>query len=247
MSLTDTEIEEMLADREGLEMMAALPQERMLESTLDGKRALSDAAKDLIIRYESGGKAYYERIVKARAHWPKYASGVTIGFGFDLGYNTWEQTQWAWRDELGDATDRLQPAIGLKATEPDKADKIERIKALVTALSDITVPWEMASRVFLKDTAPRYVQETARALPNDDLLSDDSFGALVSLVFNRGPSFRRSGDRYTEMRAIRSHMEQQAFTLIPDELRSMKRIWTSAGLKQRREDEAALFESGLIA
>jgi GH24 family phage-related lysozyme (muramidase) len=68
----------------------------------------------------------------------------------------------------------------------------------------------------------------------------------VSLVFNRGASFSRPGDRFREMRAIKAHMAGEAFGKIPSELRSMKRLWPdSSGLRRRREDEARLFEEGL--
>jgi GH24 family phage-related lysozyme (muramidase) len=96
---------------------------------------------------------------------------------------------------------------------------------------------------------PRYVAETISVLPNADKLSDDSLGSLVSLVYNRGPSFKLLGDRYTEMRAIRLHMVNEEYDLIPAEIRRMAHLYTdnpdTAGLVTRRNLEAALFEKGL--
>jgi hypothetical protein len=57
-----------------------------------------------------------------------------------------------------------------------------------------------------------------------------------------------SQDRYREMRAIRQHMAERRFERIPDEFRSMKRLWRGKGLDgllARRDREASLFEAGL--
>ena len=76
----------------------------------------------------------------------------------------------------------------------------------------------------------------------------DSFGALVSLAYNRGASFSAPGDRYREMRAIHDHMASGRFDKVPDEFRSMKRLWPNmAGLRNRRDHEADLFAKGLAA
>jgi hypothetical protein len=50
------------------------------------------------------------------------------------------------------------------------------------------------------------------------------------------------------MRAIRQHMAERRFERIPDEFRSMKRLWRGRGLDgllARRDREASLFEAGL--
>ena len=85
-----------------------------------------------------------------------------------------------------------------------------------------------------------------KALPNTDKLSEDSFGALVSLAYNRGASFSKDGDRYKEMREIKENMANETFDQIPDCFREMKRLWPNMrGLVDRREAEAKLFEAGL--
>lgn len=211
---------------------------------------LSPSARDLVIRYESGGRAYYEQTIKARPHWPGVASGITIGFGWDLGWHTRAELDRAWRPRLGDAaTDRLATALGLRAVEPDRAAKVARLKSLVRALADIRIPWETAEAVFDTETVPVEIARTERVLPRTDELPEDCFGALVSLVFNRGAAgFYSTAPRYSEMRAIKEHMQARAFERIPAELRAMKRLWPeSPGLQARREDEARLFERGLAA
>lgn len=212
-------------------------------------RRLSTDAADLIVQYESGGRAYYDNVIKARPIWPGFASGLTIGFGWDLGHNDEAALRRAWTSPLGRAeVDRLAVAVGLAATEPGREGKVARLKQLVRDLADIRIPWEMAEQVFEAETVPVWCARVQAALPNADTLPDDCFGALVSLAFNRGASFAKTGDRYREMRAIRAHMQARAFDRIPAEIRAMKRLWPNhQGLQQRREDEAMLFEQGLAA
>ena len=100
--------------------------------------------------------------------------------------------------------------------------------------------------VFIGRDMPKWEAIVSRALPNTAKLAPDSFGALVSLAYNRGPSFSNTGDRYREMRAIKDHMAKEQFAEIPGEFRSMRRLWpTVTGLRNRRDHEAALFEKGL--
>jgi hypothetical protein len=106
--------------------------------------------------------------------------------------------------------------------------------------------------VFDAKTLTKFVGITYSTLPRAalDMLHPHCVGALVSLVFNRGASFRRDGDRYREMREILRLMGRQEFAGIPAQLRSMKRIWEGQGLDgllRRREAEASLFERGLAA
>ena len=84
-------------------------------------------------------------------------------------------------------------------------------------------------------------------MQNTDQLSRDSLGALVSLTYNRGGGgYTLPSDRFREMRAIRADMAARAFTQIPGEIRSMKRLWPDLrGLQVRRDREAALFQKGL--
>ena len=50
------------------------------------------------------------------------------------------------------------------------------------------------------------------------------------------------------MRNIKSYMRAKHFNQIPDEIRSMKRLWpNSRGLRDRRDAEAKLFELGLTS
>jgi GH24 family phage-related lysozyme (muramidase) len=201
---------------------------------------ISDRAIQLIIAFEITSEALYDRLYQ-RPTWPKGKSGVTIGIGYDLGYVQAAQIGRDWTASLGaPAVGTLSRVCGLTGETAHQA---------LQQVTGVTVPFSAASSVFQQTSVPRTTTETANALPGSDALSPDCMGALVSLVYNRGPSFSADGDRYTEMRAIKADVSQKNFKDIPAQLRSMKRLWASdpnaAGLVRRRELEALLFEQGL--
>ncbi len=214
------------------------------------RRMLAAEASKLIVEHESGGRAYYDQVIKRRPIWPEFSSGLTIGFGFDIGHRSKAELERVWTPHLGaEAVARLAEAVGLTATGTDRDAKVARLKKLAKRLADIEVPWDMAEAVFAAEEVPVQVAKTQAALPNTEHLGDISLGALVSLVFNRGSGgFTSSKARFREMRAIRQHMEDRNFAAIPDEIRAMCRLWPDhPGLTRRREQEAALFETGLRA
>lgn len=203
-------------------------------------RAISKNAIDLIIVFEvTDQKTYMSRYQSAT--WPKGQSGVTIGIGYDLGYVTKAWLEEDWNGYATAATiEYFKEACGLQGS---------RAKARLAEFSKVIVSWQTAYDQFTKSLVPRYVGETLKTLPRASELSDDSLGALVSLIYNRGASFNADGDRYTEMRKIRAYMASGDFDLIPDQIISMKRLWVGkhgmAGLLVRRDLEAALFRDGL--
>lgn len=202
---------------------------------------ISQGAIDLIVYSEVSSAAYYTRRLQHPA-WPGGSSGVTIGVGYDLGQQTKDAVKAAWGGLVEAAVlERLQHACGIHG---------EEAKALTAEMQDVIITWEQAYAVFTGSTLPTYIAMTERALPNTGLLSPDSLGALVSLVYNRGAGgFSSSSDRYREMRAIKQDMADKAFAKIPAEFRAMKRLWAgnpaTTGLVTRRENEAKLFEQGL--
>ncbi len=210
------------------------------------ERLISVAARDMLIKHEVTSREVYERDYQ-RPTWPGGRSGVTIGIGYDVGAGVSDKAQlWAdWRGKLSDAMIKsLERCIGVTG---------KAARALLPRVQSVDVPWEAAVAVFDQDTVPRFYEMCERALPNFEELPGDCRGALVSLTYNRGPSFDRTNDpdgldRYREMRAIKAHMAARAWEKIPGEIRSMKRLWEGrglGGLLRRREDEAALFERGL--
>ena len=218
--------------------------------------AVSARAFDLIVGYETGGRAFYENYYKKRPVWPKGSSGITIGFGYDLGYVTLDQFRRDWTVLAEDQRTVLEQTVSHHSGQ--SADSEATMQALLAAVRDVIVEWPIGEAVFKASTLPTFARSTYAALPNCDQLNGDCFGVLVSLTFNRGASYSKphnpatdSLDRYREMRAIRSIMEARDFAKIPEQLRSMSRIWVGTeietGMRRRRSDEAKLFEVGLAA
>ena len=198
----------------------------------------SQAAIDLIVAEEVSSQAVYQAKYQ-HPEWPGGASGVTIGIGYDCGYSTPDVIHADWSDKL--------PAPMVKCLEDVAGIHGSPARSYSSALHGVvTVPWEAAMAVFIQRDMPKWEQIVAHALPNTDKLSGDSFGALVSLAYNRGASFTLAGDRCREMRDIKALMGALQFERIPDEFRSMKRLWPNvSGLQHRRDHEAALFAKGL--
>ena len=196
---------------------------------------ISEAAIQAIIGWEVTSPAVYQAAL-SRPAWPGDDSGVTIGVGYDLGYTGLAQFHADWDGRLPSAVvTRLGQVVGVIGAKAQIAAR---------ALHDVTVPWSAAEPVFRLRTLGEQAVLTNHTFPNCDALSADSFGALVSLIYNRGPSL--VGPRRIEMAQIRNAMSQRAFAAVPGLLRAMKRLWTD-GLVERREGEARLFEAGLGA
>ena len=195
--------------------------------------SLSAAARALILEAEG---------FKSKPGWPGGQSGVTIGFGYDLGYVTVDQFESDWGERIRpDALERLEAAVGLRAL---------RARNRIPELSDLRIPRSAAEQVFDARMLPLFELRTAQAFPGVDALPEDARGALVSLVYNRGTSMidNSSDDRRREMRAIRAAVAAGDLAAIAAQLRAMKRLWQGkgpGGLIARREQEAQLVESAL--
>lgn len=198
----------------------------------------SQAAFDLIVAEEVSSQAVYSRKYR-KPEWPGASSGATVGIGYDLGQTNAETIRADWQGRV--PAPMLDAMIGCSGfTGAAGRSKTAAVKNL------IDIPWETAVAVHKECVIPRWEARVAAHLPNTDKLSGDCFGALLSLTFNRGPSFATKGERYREMRAIKAHMQAQNFDKIPAEFRAMKRLWPNlAGLQKRRDREAALFERGI--
>jgi hypothetical protein len=70
----------------------------------------------------------------------------------------------------------------------------------VTGVQDITIKWDDAVGVFVAKQLGRWAFVVDASLPTARELAPDSYGALVSLVYNRGATFLKTGERYNEMR-----------------------------------------------
>jgi hypothetical protein len=245
LTMSEAELEQVRSDREGYEWLHEfLASEGALETVQPGgppsETPISGPAFDLIVEFEVTGEQTYTKKYR-RPVWPKGQSGVTIGIGYDVGYASKPQLRADWGGAIPDAMiAALEGAFGVTGAPANAVAK--RLQAKVD------VPWPAAIEVHREKVLPRWIGLVERNLSNTDRIGADCLGALVSLTYNRGASFGKAGARYREMRNIRSHLTAKNFRDIPDELRSMKRLWPDLkGLQKRREREARLFEQGLAS
>jgi len=169
------------------------------------------------------------------------SSGVTVGYGYDLG----QQTEVSARNTLKEyystsEVERLITAIGKKG---------QSARNIVDNFSDISITKEKAM-IMAMALKQRYSQMVVDTYPQAINLAPDSAGAILSLVYNRGSGLRdRAGDlleRRREMREIKRDFDSNAIENIPARIRSMKRLWPNqGGLRSRREGEAKLIENEL--
>jgi len=197
----------------------------------------SKKALDLIFEYEvGGGEQYYNKFLK-RFTWPAGASGPTIGIGIDCAYYT--------QSELSNLFSFL-PFKQRKLVESasGKTGLAGKEYTKVLRKAEIEMSWEESQNIFYKTTWPKFAGLTDKVFPQSDQLCDAAYGALVSLVFNRGGSL--SGKSREEMRAIRNLVPTKNYHAIAKEIRQMKRLWEGKnmeGLLKRRDAEANLVSS----
>ncbi len=215
----------------------SLPPEYKDISNEDINSWVSQSAHDLVLYYEVGGESGYRRRYHRPVR-PPGASGITIGFGYDVGHHPMSQVRDAWRPRLssGDFS-KLSRTVGLKGS---------RAQNMLHTVREIEIPWEQADEVYRLQTVPKYARWVLSIYAGIEKVHPHCFGALFSLVYNRGRSLR--GNRRREMKNIRNHIRNENFDRIPDEIRAMKRIWAGRNLKgllKRRDAEARLFQLGL--
>ena len=186
----------------------------------------------MIVKHEISSPAYYRKFL-SQPIWPGGSSGVTIGIGYDLGYNNERQIRKDWAGQLNDTDlEKLVVVAGLKGQSAQQALK---------GVRSVSVPFENARDVFYESTLGRYAASTAKTYPGIEALFPDAQAGLLSLIYNRGAS--RAGARRKEMAAIKPLVAQQDYEAIARQIRAMKRLWEGKGLPgllKRRDDEARL-------
>jgi hypothetical protein len=233
--ITDQELAARILANKSAPVLPAPPGSAQIPIPDDLARKISPAAVNMIVGWEVKDRENYEKSY-SHPQWIGLNRGVVIGIGYDLGYVTAESFRQDWGQALSSADlNRLGAVIGV--TGASARDQ-------VTSVQDITIKWDDAVGVFVAKQLSRWASVVDASLPTARELPPDSYGALVSLVYNRGASFSKSGERYNEMRAIKDLMTNREFSLIADQIRLMKRLWPGSELEKRREIEAAMFEKG---
>lgn len=193
---------------------------------------ISQDAIDLILESEGVDQPY---------RWPGGESGITLGFGCDIGADPTSLDYW--REELTpEELDTLSQAKGVTG---------DRARSMQTMFSGIKITPSQALRVFYRYTLPVEIAKTKAAFPGAEQLPPSALGALVSVVFNRGTS--RKGARRVDMQDIydilRDGVQTGDLALLAQQFRDMKHLWEGTGLDgliTRREREAKLVESCIV-
>jgi GH24 family phage-related lysozyme (muramidase) len=216
------------------------------ESVFDVPAGFPSAAVDLILEEEGIDQPY---------KWPGGGSGITLGYGCDIGADP--SSLEFWRGILtNDEINSLQIAKGKTGREA---------AAIANRFRGIKVTREDALKVFLKQSLPREIEKTKKTFPGIELLPPEVLGVMTSIVYNRGTDLdrdRSQGDRRKEMREIAdiiaeyastpAHMRdaKQIVNMIAQKVVSMKRLWEGKGvdgLLARRDNEAAMLRNAVTA
>jgi GH24 family phage-related lysozyme (muramidase) len=173
------------------------------------------------------------------------ASGVTLGIGYDMAHHDKTEIARDWGSHLvASDVEMLQLSTSLVGEHARRyCDE---------NLQHLRIRPEMGLEVFERASLPKYEAQARKAFPGCEELPDLCYGALVSLVFNRGPGMGAqhspSWESRREMRWIRKAIEDQHYETIPRTIQQMKRLWIDKGLDgllTRRDAEADMFLSGL--
>lgn len=202
------------------------------------KLPISLAAFEEIVSDEDTSESFYNGHYR-HPEWPGGASGVTIALGYDLGYASKDKITKDYKGKIPDTM--LNACLSVSGITGSAAHD-----AMLRVRSSIDIPWPVALDVFIHNDIPQWLATNDKILPNMNMLTPDCRGVLLSLSYNRGASYDRSGDRYREMRAIKADMNLKHFSDVSNQLRSMSRLWpVGNGVHSRRLREASLWDKGM--
>ena len=198
---------------------------------------ISKKAIELIIQHEIGGREVYTRKYQ-KPIWAGGDSGLTIGIGYDLGYIKEKDLFSDWAGLNLNFLNAMKRFCGVKG---------EVVKTMMRGeVLNVVIPYNMAYDVFVKKSLPKYYAMTKKIYPQLDSLNEDTRGALVSMVYNRGAKL--DGDSRKEMKAIVELVAKQDYEGIAEQIEKSKRLWEGKGLDGlviRRESEADLIRSSM--
>ena len=109
---------------------------------------VSQKAVEMIIYYECGDRSYYNKLLARPTvpAWRTTQSGVTIGIGFDTGYNS--------KAEIRKATTGILPESSIKALESVSGMKGKNAyyNGLPKVKNTVFVTYENAEKIFFRDS-----------------------------------------------------------------------------------------------
>jgi GH24 family phage-related lysozyme (muramidase) len=198
---------------------------------------ISRKAVELIIQHEIGGRNVYEKKYQ-KPIWPGGESGLTLGIGWDCGYAKESDLFADWSALNLNFLNAMKRFCGVKG---------EVVKSMLKGeVLNVVIPYNIAYDVFVKKSIPKYYAMTKRIYPQLDTLNEDTRGALVSMVYNRGSKIE--GDSRKEMKAIVELVAKQDYEGIAEQIEKSKRLWENRGLDGlviRRESEADLIRESI--
>lgn len=200
----------------------------------------SEKTLSLLLEHEvGGGKAYYDKFL-SKFTWPQGQSGPTIGIGIDCAYYTAEELKKIFYFLPESQIKLIQGAVGKTGVAGQNYTEVLKKAGII-------VSWDQALEIFYKLTWTKFTKLAEKTFPGLDQLHPDAYGAIVSIVFNRGTDL--AGPRRVEMANIKKLIPSKDYKQIAAEIRKMKRLWLNTGqggLLRRREDEAKLVESVIV-
>jgi GH24 family phage-related lysozyme (muramidase) len=173
---------------------------------------------------------------------PDNTSGITIGYGYDLG----QQTESRIRMDL----ENIYTENEINRFVTVRGKKGQHARDSVQGVSDISISQDDALRLAIV-MKRRYAQYVVDIYPELLGTHPDCQGAILSLVINRGKALYDSDptkDTRLEMKQIQDDLKGGHPEMIPLRLRSMERLWQTPqnrGVAIRRQKEAKYFEEAV--
>lgn len=172
---------------------------------------------------------------------PAGSSGVTVGYGYDLGQQSSAQVMLD-LNGLYNEHDlaRLLAVVGMRG---------DAARGALGTVSNIQISKESALDLAVT-MKKRYAKDVVSIYPGALGLHPFCQGALLSLVINRGTSLvdRPGQVSRLEMRQIQEDFSSGDIDKIPSRLKEMQKYWVSSenrGVGIRRREEADFFRRGL--
>ncbi len=197
---------------------------------------ISNKAVDYIISAEVISPDYYEKHF-SHPIWPKGESGITIGIGYDLGYNSKDEIALDWAALPPTDLTILQTVAGIRG---------DKCVAVLPDVKSVDIPFSVAKDVFTKSSLSKYAASALKIYPGLDKLLPDAIGGIVSMVYNRGASI--IGTRRVQMKNIVPLVAAMDYSGIAAQIEASKILWQGKGLDgllTRRDKEASLVRSAI--